>query len=164
MSNHNDVRKWEVAVEDADVKPLEDGLPDVKEHSVGEVFVEGEGEQKRKWVLVDVVGGSPGARWAYWCAWVRVEGRRRITGIGPNPQHKVIADKLFNGDAPHFVGMLSHIYAGKFNGVESKMWVLTEPKVQPPRVEYVREEKSKERYERSKEVFDVNTGETKRLP
>ena len=102
-----------------------------------------------KWQRVDVVTGTIDGRWAYWKNWWGPDGH---PGIGDHPQFWAIADRLFNENAVHFIGMLAKPYTGK-----GLYWVLISPKMTPPRSEVEIEETAGTRYERSKEVFDVET-------
>lgn len=160
--DQKELRQWEQSLDVADSSPITANLPE--DTRIGETFVDEKCTDGvvRIWMRVEVVAGNPGARWAYWKGWV--DEKTKQAGIGPNPEHKVIADKIFNGDAPYFVGMLGMPYPGKVQGVDSTAWVLVSPKQQGPTVVHVREEKPKERYEKSKEVHDVETGKTTILP
>ena len=147
-----EIREWESAVDAVEFSPLTVNLPvnDAMGSVVGTEFVDG----NRKWLRCKVVAGNTGGRWAYWHSdSVKAGGGK----------YNVIADKIFNGDAHHFVGMLAVPYT-KQVGVDCLMWVLVEPRTFAPAREWVREEPLKSRYEKSKEVYDVNTGETKILP
>lgn len=165
--DQKEIRTWESALDVAELSPITTNLP--SDASVGAIFEEtGSDGVRRLWRRVLIVAGNVGGRWAYWQSWEDKDsatGRTRA-GIGPHPSHHVIADKIFNGDASHFVGMLGVPYAGRLGvgNVDSTAWVLVEPKMQGPRVVHVREEKPKERYEKSKEVYDLETGLTERLP
>lgn len=160
----NTIREWETSLDQAELSPLTANLP----HSpvAGQVFEEvATDATARKWVAVRVLGGSNGARWAYWAAWWVPGVEPRRTGVGPNPDYIVVLDRLFNGDAPLFLGMAAEPYVrvgdGRGGCIESIVWVLVEPRMSGPRVVKVgREERVGERYERSKEVYDVETGES----
>lgn len=158
------IREWETSLDQAELSPLTANLP----HSpvAGQVFEEvAIDATARKWVAVRVLGGSNGARWAYWAAWTIPNTEPRRFGVGPNPDFVVVVDKLFNGDAAHFVGMTGDPYVrvgdGRGGCIESIVWVLVEPRMSGPRVVKVRaEERIGERYEKSREIYDVETGET----
>lgn len=157
------LRHWENSIDAADSSPITANLPPDAE--TGSVFTDAHCSDgvERTWVRVRIITGSVGARWAYWLNWTNpLTGQ---PGIGPHAEHKVVADRIFNGDANHFVGMLGVPFAGKMSGVESRAWVLVHPKPEGPRVVHVQEDRlGKERYEKSKEVHDVETGVTKVLP
>lgn len=161
----NKIMTWQDAVDKSELSPLTADLPATA--ALGDKFVQPNptgDEISRVWLYVSIVAGNVGGRWAYWAAWKDVNG---IPGIGTHPEFKVVADKIFNGDAAHFVGMLGLPYVGKVPGVESNAWVLVEPKMEAPKVTHVIEDKSAngaQRYERSKEVYDVSTGESTLLP
>lgn len=160
--DQKELRQWEQSIDVADSSPITANLP--ADTRIGEEFVDESASDGvvRRWLRVEVVAGNPGARWAYWLGWI--DEKTKQAGIGPHPDVKVVADKIFNGDATHFLGMLGVPYAGKVAGVESTAWVLVSPKQQGPVTVHVREEKPKERYEKSKEVHDVETGKTTLLP
>ena len=153
------IRDWTQALDSAELAPLTANLP--KEFSAGDRFHElADGDQHREWLAVEIVSGNSGSRWAYWAPWLNPEGRY---GTGPNPQFKAIADGIFNGDAAHFIGMLGVPYT-KIPLTSSVVWVLVSPRlVAPPTVRVV-EEKPDVRYEKSKEVFDVESQESRKLP
>lgn len=137
-----EVREWEQAVDAAEMSPLTVNLPATG--ALGAEFV----DEDRKWVRVRIIGGNVGGRWAYWhvpCT------------VAPRVDWSVIADKIFNGDAHHFVGMLAIPFV-RVHGVVQEGWVLVEPRVQPPAPVYERAAPVGERYEKSREVFDVDTG------
>lgn len=166
--DYNQVHQWEQSLDAADSSPITANLP-VDAH-VGDEFVDEHASDGvvRRWLRVAIVGGSVGARWAYWAAWQEEDkdtGKMRA-GQGSHPEFKVVVDRIFNGDASHFVGMLGVTYAGKVTGVESTAWVLTSPKQAGPVTVYARdgERRGEVRYEKSKEVHDVETGETTLLP
>jgi len=105
---------------------------------------------------VQVVAGSAGSRWAYW---------------KDEDEFTVIADRIFNGDQSHFVGMLIHEFPGRPIGQPPvDMWVLTEPKLREiPREQQWKPERldgtvDGKRYEHSKEVYDVQERKSKLLP
>lgn len=155
------IHEWELAVDASEVSSLGD-LPAAPEP--GQLY-EGAGSDGiiRRWVAVRIAYGNPAARWAYWLPWS--DGHVLRAGIGPNPNHLAIADKLFNGDAHNFIGMLAVPYV-KSQFPDQTVWVLTDPKPSGPRVEYVVEPplpSRHDRYERSKEVFDVETGESRTI-
>lgn len=162
------IRQWESAVDSAELSPITANLP--ADTQAGEMFEEdGADGVRRVWRRVVIVGGNVGSRWAYWAPWQQEDEatKRMRAGSGPHPEYKVVADKIFNGDAAHFAGMLGVPYQGKIPGVDSLAWVLVTPRAEGPRVVHVQErdgERGRERYERSKEVHDVETGETKVLP
>lgn len=146
------VREWESALDTAELSPITARLP--VEFEPGDRHQESATDGTvRKWIAVKIVSGNTGGRWAYWVTHVQ----------NPREDFRAIADKIFNGDAAHFVGMLGTPYV-RVPGVESKAWVLVEPRATAPVREWVREEKVGERYERSKDVYDVDTGKTTRLP
>lgn len=158
------LRNWEHAVDIADQSPITSGLPEAV--PVGTFYTHtGVDGVERKWLRVLIISGNVGGRWAYWAHWKNPETNR--DGIGPHPKHCVIADKIFNGDVAHFVGMLGIPYVGKVPNVDSSAWVLVEPKVQGPTTVHVQDHGlriGEQRYERSKEVYDVETGESEQLP
>lgn len=160
--DQKELRQWEQSIDVADSSPITANLPE--NTRIGEEFVDDKASDGvvRRWLRVEVVAGNAGARWAYWLGWI--DEKTRQAGIGPHPEWKVVADKIFNGDATHFLGMLGVPYPGKVAGVESTAWVLVSPKQQGPVTVHVREDKPKERYEKSKEVHDVETGKTTLLP
>ena len=131
---------WGAAVDSADA-----GIPEFPVGcSIGTVF-ETEG---RRWLLVHVAFGVSGARWAYW---------------KDQSLNWIIADKIFNADATHFAGMLAAPFGG---GLPGRAWIMIEPKIReiPPEPITVEPQAPEARYERSKEVFDVATGQTEILP
>lgn len=152
------VHDWERAVDAAEMSPLTANLP--KEFVPGDTHHElGDGDIHRQWLAVEILHGNSGARWAYWAPWIGDNGRY---GVGPNPKHLAIADAIFNGDAAHFIGMLGVPYA-KIPGTPQTVWVLVSPRlVAPPTIKIV-EQPGSTRYEKSKDVFDVNTQETRNL-
>ena|SRR5437667_3638713 len=112
------------------------------------------------WQRIEIVSGNTGGRWAYWAAWKAKDGR---PGIGPHPELKAIADKIFNGDAAHFIGMLDIPYV-RLPGQIALSWVCLSPTRSyppPPQIEF--EPKPSIRYEKSKEVFDVDTQTSRKL-
>lgn len=156
----NHVREWEKSVESAEINPLTANLPITA--APGQVFREESSDGIwREWLRVEVVAGNAGARWAYWSAWKEKTDR---LGIGPNPESKVIADAIFNGDASHFCGMLATPFPGKIAGGPNLAWVMTSPRITPPRPGLVYLEETKERYEKSREVYDVQTHTSTKLP
>lgn len=145
-------QEWERALDQAEQNPLTANLP--KEAPPGMIWVETSPDGIfRKWVRVEIVAGSVGSRWAYWKEWKAENGQR---GIGVHPQHQVIGDRIFNGDVAHFAGMLAMPYAGPF--VDKQAWVLLEPRSKPP-ANVPERMTTDARYERSREVYDVETGE-----
>jgi len=81
------------------------------------------------WVRVLIKYGK--GRWAYWLQ---------------NRESTVCADDLFNGDAPHFAGLLVKPHTGG----ESTDWLMVEPRLRPvlPRPLYIEDIERKEgRYE-----------------
>lgn len=138
------LREWESAVDQADANRLTQNLPEGV--PVGFVQAEtGPDNIFRKWVYCEVSGGNPGSRWAYW---------------SNKAECRIIVDRIFNGDASHFAGMLAHPYAGTFH--TTKVWVMLEPRAE--RIPETREaERSDQRYERSREIFDVETQSTTKL-
>jgi len=164
----NRIRQWELAVDTAEQSPISAALPD--NVPVGEFYTaQGSDGIVRKWQRVTILSGNVGARWAYWVPWKMRDpdhGRER-PGIGPHPAYHVVVDRIFNGDAAHFVGMLAIPYVGKIPGsVDSTAWVLVEPRAHADQnpVRYSEPDPVKERYEKSKEVYDVETQKSKRLP
>lgn len=151
------LRSWETAVDVAENNHLTAQLP--ADAPAGTAYLElGTDNIHRRFLRCDVVGGNPGARWAYWNSWKDGDGNK---GIGPHPNFQIVVDGIFNGDATHFCGMLAVPYGGQFSS--RLVWVLIEPRVSPPPISRLYEEKSGPRYERSREVYDVETGETKTL-
>ena len=152
------VHEWELALDTAEQSPFGD-LP--ASPSSGQAYSGvGTDGMQRRWVAVQILSGNAGARWAYWAPWFDPGGR---AGQGPNPAFFAIADKIFNGDAPHFIGMLAEPYV---RGKDPMAWVLTDPKPVGPRIVYEVElpkPARHERYERSREVYDVETGESRML-
>lgn len=157
--DQQEIKQWESALDAAELSPLTANLP--KEPRVGDVFEDPADGVVRRWVYVKIMAGNVGGRWAYWNAWFD-EAKRK--GVGVNPRHEVVADKIFNGDAAHFAGMLAQPYVGRVQGVESTAWVLVSPRMAGPTVEYARLPHDPVRYERSKEVYDVESGKTTKLP
>ena len=109
---------------------------------------------ERKWQRVEVLVGTIDGRWAYWQSWWGPDGH---PGIGDHPQFWAVADRLWNGEAVHYIGMLQKPYTGK-----GLYWVQISPKVSPPRHQ-IEIEETTTRYERSKEIFDVETGRVTKL-
>lgn len=158
--NSNDIRAWENAVDKSEETLLTANLPKPEDFPAGFTAPDqGSDGVHRKWLRVDIVAGSAGARWAYWQYWNDPKTKQR--GIGPHPEHQAIADSLFNGDAPHFIGMLGVPYVGKYG--PKAAWVLIEPHVTPAPTARIFEEKQAERYEKSREIYDVETGESKKI-
>jgi hypothetical protein len=166
---NQDVRKWEAVVDTVDSPDsiMTTNLP--TDAPVGATYTDasagGVGGGLRTWQRVVVIAGSVGGRWAYWAPWSTPDKR---AGQGINPEFKVIADKIFNSDAHHFVGMLAVPYVSKALAVDGT-WVLTSPIAEPPRTIYAHERDgdgsaTRTRYEKSNEVYDVETGKSKRLP
>lgn len=146
--DNQEVRQWETALDDAEITRLDDGLP--TDIPAGTIHA----QDGRRWLRVRIVRGNTGGRWAYWLRMVN----------GEHEGFDAVVDKIFNGDAAHFIGMLAVPYAKIPGNAEILAWVLVEPKVIGPRVVRAQEEPVKERYERSKEVYDVETGKTEKLP
>jgi hypothetical protein len=167
---NQDVRKWEAVVDAADAVDslMTTDLPTNAQPGdtyTGAAAEGGVGGGIRSWRRVIVIAGSVGGRWAYWAPWATID---KCAGQGVNPEFKVIADKIFNSDAHHFVGMLAVPYVNKALAVGGT-WVLTSPIAEPPRTIYVHERDgdgsaTRTRYEKSNEVYDVETGKSKRLP
>lgn len=154
----NKVQEWSNVMDIAEQSPITSNLP--KEAPAGILFEDKSDDGVyRKWLRVDIVGGNTGGRWAYWAPWFN-EGR---IGVGPHPQYKALADGIFNGDAAHFIGMLGIPYV-KTPGVSTLMWVMIEPRSVGGRIPTVVDEKPSMRYEKSREVFDVETQTTTKLP
>lgn len=159
--DHLQIQQWETAVDQAELSILDQDLPEGQ--PAGSIYT----HEGRKWMRVGVIRGNTGARWAYWMPWkVKDDNDREriINGPGRHPEFLAVADKVFNGDAAHFIGMLAKPYVQLPGGKPTLMWVLLEPRPSGPTVIRMREEPVRERYERSKEVYDVNTGETTKLP
>jgi hypothetical protein len=192
----NSLRQWESASDEAEqqLDMLMRGLP--AQSPLGTEHVHTHVTPPRKWVRVQVESGVIGGRWAYWSYRGSLLPHRYVRhddGVNAvcvlcrhskdNPLHEhwgIIVDRLFNGDAAHFAGMLGEPYAGKrvtdtgSANVDSRyVWILTEPRVreipaseQPsvlrPTLEMT--DKTETRYERSKEVYDVDSGRTEILP
>lgn len=165
MDNQTE-RHWQTNLDASEITLLTANLPTMP--TPGDVCTDVDSTGVvRTWRAVKIVAGSTGARWAYWHAWK--DHSTGANGIGAHPQHHVIADKIFNGDAAHFVGMLGVPYvqmpgvynSGGAGGVVA--WVLISPKATAPVQEYAQREPVRERYERSKEVYDVETKETKQI-
>lgn len=151
------IRQWEQALDSSELSLITANLP---QNAVpGEPFIEvGNDGVAREWLLVDIVSGSTGSRWAYWAPW-KIDGRY---GVGPHPESKAIADGIFNGDAGHFIGMLGIPYV-KIPGPPRRAWVLVSPRLPAPPEIRVIEEKSKERYEKSREIYNVDDGSITKL-
>lgn len=157
------LRTWEQTVDTAETQPLGANLPNLDGLPPGVEYIEPINDLiTRRWRLVTVNYGQTGGRWAYYLAWTE-DGKPAQSG--PSPAYDVVVDKLFNGDAPHFAGMLADPWAGrpKHDKTVVKMWVLVEPKATPPPTIYEVEEKPKERYEKSREIYDVETGQTTKI-
>jgi hypothetical protein len=164
---NQDVRKWESVVDAADAVDslMTTNLPAVAKPGDTYTGAGVEGGGLRTWQRVVVIAGSVGGRWAYWAPWSTPDKR---AGQGVNPAFHVIADKIFNSDAHHFVGMLAVPYVNKALAAGGT-WVLTSPIAEPPRTIYAYEHEGESasgrlRYEKSNEIYDVDTGKTKRLP
>lgn len=150
---YSQIDAWSNAVDQAEQFPLMSNLPETA--SPGFFFEESAPDGTiRRWQRVYIVGGATGGRWAYWKAWT-IEGK---PGLGPHPHFHAIADSIFNGDVPHFIGMLGAPY---LKGSPGPAWVLVSPRMNPPHPVNIPEEKSHIRYEKSNEVFDVETQESK---
>ncbi len=134
------VNQWEQAVDAAEANPLTANLPGEAPPGMEWSELSQDG-LTRQWVRVTVVTGRAGGRWAYWAK---------------KEDFTVVVDTLFNGDAHHFVGML----AIPFTPFSTHHWVLVSPKVVPPPTPRPELDKPTTRYERSKEVYNVDTGET----
>jgi hypothetical protein len=144
----DDIAQWSASVEAAEFQPLTADLP--KEAPAG-LIIEEDGEPRRKWLRIEVVGGNTGGRWAYW-----------LGPKVPHPEYKAIADHIFNGAAAHFIGMLGVPYV-HIPGSLTLAWVLVSPRMTGPRTVPLIDEKPRERYERSREIFDVETQTTTKL-
>lgn len=141
---------WESALHASEADLLTASLPEAV--ALGTVYR----DDVRTWQRVEIISGRAGARWAYWAPWTNYEVRQ--PGVGPHPEFHVVLDTIFNASAPHFVGMLAVPYAGKLPGQpHTHTWVIIDPIAPPPPPVYVREEKQAVRYERSDEVYDVET-------
>jgi hypothetical protein len=91
--------------------------------------------EEQTWIRTHIFGGQTLGRWAY-----------------GSPDLGALADRLFNNHAPHFIGMLEKPFTAP-----GPYWILIHPQAAPPpETIFVEPEKTKVRYERSKEVFDVN--------
>jgi hypothetical protein len=153
------IRDWTQALDTAELSPITANLP--KEFKAGDVHHElAEDNIHRKWLAVEIISGNSGSRWAYWAPWLNENGRY---GSGPHPQFKAIADGIFNGDAAHFIGMLGVPYA-RIPLTPSVAWVLVSPRAIPPPVTRIVEEQTAPRYEKSREVFDVDSQQSRKLP
>src|SRR5712675_1383948 len=103
------IGEWSLAVDTAEMSPISSRLPQAV--NAGDVWdEEGPDGVRRKWLGVRVISGTTGGRWIYWAAWKEPKVYPERNGIGPNPDFLGIADRIFNGDAPHFVGMLAVPY------------------------------------------------------
>lgn len=158
------IHEWELAVDGSERSPLTSGLP--ADPVAGAVF-DGDGVDgvRRRWLAVRVVSGKTGGRWVYWAGWKEPGVFPERAGLGPHPLFEGIADSIFNGDAAHFVGMLAVPYV-KMPGEAAVSWVLVDPKPTGPRVVVEVEgplPSRGERYERSNETYDVETGETREV-
>src|SRR5262245_6161080 len=140
--DNQDLRQWEATVDADDANPLASSLPNPS--TLGTVYYDT--DHNRSWTRVLITGGKVGGRWAYW------QDRNTST---------VIADSIFNSGAHHFAGMLANPYTR--NQSNTLVWVLTHPIVSPPPRPLTLEDKPKVRYEKSREVYDVETGETKEI-
>lgn len=152
--DNQQLRQWEGVVDDAGV--IGSNLPDGE---IGSEHIDG----PRKWKRVQVIGGAIGGRWAYWQVQHKDPLHLAAEKVDPNTAYEVIADRLFNGDAWHFAGMLAIPY----NGVPAAAWVLVEPRITEgpkPKLTVMEPMSDGKRYERSKEVYDVATGESELLP
>jgi hypothetical protein len=145
------IHEWELASDAAERNPLadlpENPTPGTRWDGVGTDGV------NRKWIAVRVVAGNHGGRWAYWRPWITDKGQN---GVGEHPNFIAIADRIFNGDGSNFVGMFGVAYTGP-----NTYWILVDPKPEAPRVQWMVEPAppaKSERYERSKEIYDVETG------
>jgi hypothetical protein len=146
---------WEKAV-DSEPSSLVQDLP--TEYPIGgDYYEEIPNQAARHWKRLDAIAGKAGARWAYWSPWKESASRY---GIGPNPDLEIVADTIFNGDSANFIGMLGI----PFNGIKGPVWVLLSPRMTPPPEQKIYEEKPRERYERSRETYNPDTGETRYLP
>jgi len=148
------IEDWSNAVDSANDLAIQD-LPDLP---AGSIFKDA---GLRVWQRVSVVGGANGGRWAYWVSWKTKLGS---PGIGPDRDFHAIADTLFNGDAFHFIGMLGVPYARVPGSEPSLAWVVIEPRMSAPPVSRVFEDKPSVRYEKSKDVFNVESQGTTKLP
>src|SRR5262249_37384024 len=139
-----------------ETEPLTANLP--RDYPVGGKFLDG----NRLWQRIRIITGKTGGKWAYW-----VGASHKAEKIHPNERFEVIADTIFNGDTWHFAGMLAVPYPGKIAGVKDTLaWVLIEPRTKEFR--YATTELYKDsmltldgkRYEKSREVYDVETKES----
>ena len=135
-----ELRNWEQAVDQSEQQFMTSRLP--ANAQLGTAIQ----DEMLVWQRVRIISGSVGARWLYWAK----------PGVKDN--YDVIADKIFNGDVNHFVGMLATPYAPQ-PGVHPEAWALISPRYKPPAPTYVREVKPKIRYERSDEIMNLDTGE-----
>lgn len=164
------VNEWGKALDAAEMSPITANLP--KLFASGDRFHEtgsdgsttcstSSDDVHREWLAIEIIAGNSGGRWGYWAPWIDPATGRY--GVGPNPKRQAIADAIFNGDAAHFIGMLGLPYT-RIPGTSSTVWVLVSPRlVAPPTIRIV-DEKPATRYEKSKDVFDVDTQETRKLP
>ena len=162
--DHLQIRQWELAVDAAEQTPLTADLPE--DATPGDIYkVTAADGVVRTWRRVIVISGNVGGRWAYWASWMREDEatRRNVPGQGLHPSGSVVADKIFNGDAAHFVGMLATPYVA-VPGVKPHAWVLIDPRAEGPRTTWAEAKETRERYEKSKEIYDVETGRSTRLP
>ena len=154
---NQDLRNWESADDLTHSEPLAANLPTT--YPIGGKFVDG----NRLWQRVRIVTGKAGGKWAYW-----VGATHRAERVQPNDRFEVIVDSIFNGDAFHFVGMLAIPYTGKVLGMKDvEAWVLVEPRIKEvpsmDRPRFYRDDRDTldgKRYEKSKEVYDVETKES----
>jgi hypothetical protein len=159
------VKDWQQASDQSDVASLTADLP--TEYPLGGKYIqEVANEPPRVWQRIDIVSGKVAGRWCYWHPWSTKNPHSGLPmpGLGPNPLYQGIADTIFNGDAPHFIGMLGVPYSGKVPGLSTHAWVLVSPRFLPPPEIKQYEDKPRERYERSKEIYDVDTGLATKLP
>jgi hypothetical protein len=146
--NDPNQQNWSQAQDQADSTP--DWTPDLPGGDFPMSFpytTENPAGERQIWLRVHLHGGAIGGRWAYWFH---------------KDTHLALADRIWNAEANHFIGMLAH----PFSGTKGPAWVLLTPKaVPPPQTIDVEPEKTKgPRYERSKEVFDVDSQESRELP
>ena len=156
---YKDVATWSQAVDESLVSAIVSNLPE--DAAPGTLMEEALTDGRhRLWQRVVLISGAVGGRWAYWKSWKTPAGQ---WGVGAHPEWLSIADILFNGDAHHFIGMLPTPYVPLPQAPPLQAWVLVSPKLEAPRPVFVPEEK-RERYEKSKEVFNLNDQTSTFLP
>ena len=143
--DNQEVQNWSNTVDEADHTNIALNLPD--EGELGSVIQDG----IRLWRRVLVVSGNVGGRWAYW---------KNLVANKPLDNFEVIADKIFNCDAYHFAGMLANPYS-PIPGKSQPVWILAHPRItSAPIINYRQMNKPRIRYERSNEIYDIETGKS----